>query len=276
MIYLSQMTFPSNRDLDKEFGSSYPYNVFAPFDATEICFEPITIFYGNNGSGKSTALNIIAEKTKISRDSTYNKSSSFPNYINKCKTYIQNKIPKNSKIITSDDVFDYILEIRCLNDGINVKREDVCQEYLDAKHARFQLKSMADYDELKTITKARRETQTQFVKSKVMGNVSEHSNGESAFKYFVEKIGENGLYVLDEPENSLSPSKQLELKKLIEDSARFFKCQFIISTHSPFLLAMQGARIYDFDKKPAITKHWTKLENVRVYRDFFISNEKEF
>jgi predicted ATPase len=92
-------------------------------------------------------------------------------------------------------------------------------------------------------------------------------------KYFTEKIGENGLYLLDEPENSLSPKRQTELKKFLEDSARFFGCQFIISTHSPFLLAMPGVKIYDLDDPPAKVKQWTELENMRVYREFFMSQK---
>ena len=83
-----------------------------------------------------------------------------------------------------------------------------------------------------------------------MGNVRTYSNGESAYKYFVEQVEEDGLYLLDEPENSLSPKRQLELKQYIEDSARFFNCQFILSTHSPFLLSMRGAKIYDLDADP--------------------------
>lgn len=43
------------------------------------------------------------------------------------------------------------------------------------------------------------------------------------------KIKDNGLYLLDEPENSLSPEKQQELVRFLEDSARFFGCQFVIA-----------------------------------------------
>lgn len=93
---------------------------------------------------------------------------------------------------------------------------------------------------------------------------------------FLEKIGENGLYILDEPENSLSPQRQIELSKFIEDASRFFGCQFIISTHSPFMLAMKGAKIYDLDEDPVRVKKWTELENVRNYYDFFKEHEKEF
>lgn len=65
-------------------------------------------------------------------------------------------------------------------------------------------------------------------------------------------------------------------KRFLEDSVRFFDCQFIISTHSPFLLSMQGARIYDLDAEPVQTKPWTALENVRLYFDFFQEHAPEF
>ena len=270
MIYLTYITFPSDyKELDLKFGSSYPYNVLLSFGLKKIDFEPITILYGNNGSGKSTALNIIAETAKINRDSIYNKSDCFVGYVDMCKINILNKIPENSKIITSDDVFDYMLDIRNLNKAIDIKRENICKEYLDAKYSNFQLKSIADYDRLKKVNDAQRKTQTKFVKNRLMGNVKEYSNGETAYGYFIEKIGENGVYILDEPENSLSPKRQIELKSFIEDSVRFFGCQFIISTHSPFLLAMRGAKIYNLDERPVVTEQWTELENVRLYREFF-------
>ena len=109
-----------------------------------------------------------------------------------------------------------------------------------------------------------------------MDNVRGYSNGESAFIYFTEKIGEEGLYILDEPENSLSPELQIELIQFIEESARFFNCQFIISTHSPFLLSIKGAKIYDLDENPVDVKPWTELKNVRIYYDFFKKYENKF
>ena len=106
------------------------------------------------------------------------------------------------------------------------------------------MKSLEDYEQLKKVNMARSKSQSQYVRNKVMGNVREHSNGESAFLYFTDKIQENGLYLLDEPENSLCPEKQQEFVKFIEDSARFFGCQFIISTHSPFLFGGYRWKIY--------------------------------
>jgi predicted ATPase len=284
MVYLNFFTFPNEeREFDffmeikrTCYDSFYPFKILSEHGLERIDFETITILYGGNGSGKSTALNVIAEKTGVSRDSIYNKSNFYPDYVNMCEMYLETDIHENSRIITSDDVFDYMLNIRNLNEGIDQKREELFEEFLDAKYSKFQMKSISDYDQLKKVNAARSKTQSKFVRGQVIDNVREYSNGESAFKYFVEKISENGLYILDEPENSLSPKRQLELMKFIEDSARFFGCQFIISTHSPFLLAMKGAKIYNLDEKPVNIKRWTELENVRIYYDFFKMHEGEF
>lgn len=284
MVYLSVFKFP-NDDMEFDFlleekrtcyDSFYPFKILSKHGFERIDFEPITILYGGNGSGKSTALNVIAEKTGINRDSIYNKSNFYSDYVSICEMQLEDDIPENSRIITSDDVFDYMLNIRNLNEGIDQKREKLFDEYLDAKYSHFQMKSIADYEQLKKVNTARSKTQSRFVRSELMANVREYSNGESAFRYFIEKIGENGLYILDEPENSLSPKRQMELMKFIEDSARFLGCQFIISTHSPFLLAMSRAKIYDLDEDPVDVKRWTELENVRTYYEFFKRYESQF
>lgn len=238
--------------------------------------EPITILYGGNGCGKTTALNVVAEKVGIRRDSVYNRSNFFEDYTKACSFETASPIPKTSRIVTSDDVFDFILNLRCLNDGISEKREELFEEYLENKYSHFQMRSLEDYEQLKKVQSARRKTQSKYVRGNLMDNVREHSNGESAFLYFSEKIQENGLYLLDEPENSLSPLRQQELAKFLEDSARFFGCQFLISTHSPFLLSMRGAKIYDMDEEPVDVKRWTKLAGVRAYFDFFQAHEREF
>ena len=94
--------------------------------------------------------------------------------------------------------------------------------------------------------------------------------------YFVSEIKENSLYLLDEPENSMSAAMQLKLTKFLEESARFFNCQFIIATHSPFLLGMTGATIYDLDSVPATQKNFWELENMKLYYDFFKQNSAKF
>ncbi|MCD2492603.1 AAA family ATPase [Lacrimispora sp. NSJ-141] len=284
MTYLKSFQFP-NESMEWGFfmgirrtchDSFYPFQVLSQRGLEKIEFEPVTILYGGNGSGKSTALNIIADKVGAVREAAYNKSNFYPDYIKLCEMERISEPPENSRIITSDDVFDYMLNIRNLNEGIHQKREDLFKEYLESKYADFQFHSLEDYEKLRKVNLSRSRSQSVFVRRQLMDNVREYSNGESAFLYFTEKIEKDGLYILDEPENSLSPERQMELMAFLEDSARFFQCQFILSTHSPFLLSMRGAKIYDLDEKPVKVKRWTELKNVMAYYEFFEAHRNEF
>jgi predicted ATPase len=253
----------------------YPYKIFPKKGMKEVVFSPITIFYGGNGSGKTTLLNIIAEKTGVIRHSAFGGSAFFKNYVSGC-SFQGATIPLDGQILTSDDVFDYLLNVRYLNDGIDTRREELFEDYLSRKYAHHQLKSLEDYENWKESYDAKSKSQSQFVKERLMRNVDMYSNGESAMKYFVDHISENALYLLDEPENSLSIALQQELAQYISDSARFYGCQFILSTHSPILLSIENAVIYDLDSKPAAIRNWTELENVRRYFDFFEGHRNEF
>lgn len=284
MIYLERFQFP---DIEEEYDftlsqkrtcydSYYPFLTISKHSLVRLDFEPITILYGGNGSGKTTALNIIAEKLGLKRDTLYNRSNFFEDYILMCGYKAMSEIPNGSRIVTSDDVFDFMLNLRSINNGIDQRREELLEEYLDVKYSKFQLKSLDDYEQLRKVNLTRSNTQSKYVRKKVMNNVREHSNGESAFLYFTQHIKENALYLLDEPENSLSPGKQQDLAKFLSDSARFFGCQFIIATHSPFLLAIRNAKIYDLDEDIVDVKRWTELENVRAYYEFFKKHEQNF
>lgn len=284
MIYLSHFSFPHvEREYDfllsqkrTCYDTYYPFQILSRHQLSMLDFEPVTILYGGNGSGKTTVLNVIAEKLKLHRDTRYNRTNFFEDYTDMCSCELEQPLTDDSRIITSDDVFDFILNLRNINDGIDRKREELFEDYLETKYSSFRMNSLEDYEQLKKVNMTRSKTQSRYVRKQLMGNVREHSNGESAFLYFSEKIKENGLYLLDEPENSLSPEKQQELVRFLEDSARFYGCQFLIATHSPFLLSIQNAKIYDMDEEPVDVKRWTQLGNVRAYYDFFKKHEGEF
>lgn len=283
-LYLSSFTFP---DGDREwkffmgekrtcFDSYYPFGVLSKHGLTELTFEPVTILYGGNGSGKTTALNVMAQALGLAREARFNQSSFLGTYVDMCSWKLRTPLTPESRVITSDDVFDYMLGLRAMNEGIDRRRDELLDEYFDDKYAKYEVRSLADYEKLRRRNLALRKTQSQYVRSRVMGNIREQSNGESAYFYFTQKLQESGLYLLDEPENSLSPLRQQELVTFLEESARFFGCQLIIATHSPFLLSMRGARIYDLDADPVCVRRWTQLENVRAYHDFFRRNQAAF
>lgn len=286
MIYLSEFVFPGYDEeyrarLDEKrtcFNTMYPFFVLSSRGLERLDFAPVTLLYGGNGSGKTTALNVIAEALSLRRDAPFNRSSFFDDYVKLCRFRTLGPLPEESRAVSSDDVFDYMLSLRAVNEGIDAKREELFDEYFERRRSGpFRMQSLDDYDELKKVTDARKKTLSGYVRAGGMDrNVREQSNGESAYFYFTSRIQGAGLYLLDEPENSLSPQKQLELKQFLEEEARFFDCQFIIATHSPFLLSLRGAKIYDFDGDPVDVKRWTELESVQTYFRFFEEHRSAF
>jgi predicted ATPase len=93
------------------------------------------------------------------------------------------------------------------------------------------------------------------------------SHGESFMALLVHKLQGNGLYLLDEPEAALSPSRQLAalcaIDRLVKDES-----QFIIATHSPILLAYPSARILQFDGAGITEVAYEDTEHYTVTRDF--------
>ena len=262
------------------YSSQYPFVMFRESGLPDFIFNDITIFYGGNGSGKSTILNVMAEKLKLQRGTPYNRSDFFDDYVELCSFKRSELIPSASRVIASDDVFDQVLDIRRLNDGVDNKRADLITEFIAERSSDEpnRLKGLDDYDRWKNVSDARskKATQSQYLRSKLMRNVQERSNGESALAFFVDSIKDNALYLLDEPENSLSPANQIQLKYFIEDCVRNHNCQFVLSTHSPFLLALRRAKVYDIDSAPVCERRWTELDGVRAYYDFFAEHRDEF
>ena len=136
-LYLSAFYFPGEEtetdfmfDLKTNYHQTlYPFRVLPQAGLDEIIFRPVTILYGGTGSGKSTALNVIAEKLGLVRSSAYNRSRFFEAFVDRCRAEVNVPVPENSRIITSDDVFDMMLDIRSINEGIERRRERLAEEY---------------------------------------------------------------------------------------------------------------------------------------------------
>lgn len=299
MKYITSVTFPNDEELmrymDARTYQDWPFNVFLHRGLENIPLSDITIFYGNNGSGKSTILNCICEKLKAKRckpifkdkvwsDQLLSYYFPFDDYLEKIiitlnddpETGLEMNLPDNVRLITSDDIFSRINNtIRSNNFAV---KEDVFarKEYRETKKMHLQLRDFSDFDEFDRRVKIRRKTMGQYVRENSRRKLKLFSNGETALDYFEEMLEPDGIYFLDEPENCLSPIFQMQLAKLILDSKRFFNCQFIIATHSPLILNLPDALIYDLDSTPIYTKPWYELENVKVYFDFFDKYRDKF
>lgn len=291
MIYVNRLVLPSQREEEKVthkeqrtcFNTFYPFKIFTRKKLFDIQFDGITMFYGGNGSGKSTLINVLGHKLGAFRFSDFNDAPLFDKFVEMCFVeYL--RIPEKSYVLTSDDVFDYVLNSRHINENIDNHRNELFDNYV-AVHNEVvynpeikRLKGLDDYERWSTTMEilSPRRSQSSYIRKRVARDIDLHSNGETAMKYFVDRIDEDALYLLDEPENSLSIQFQLELADYIAATARATRSQFIISTHSPVLLAMKNAKIYNLDDYPADVCHWTELPNVRKYFDFFMEHRQEF
>ena len=92
--------------------------------------------------------------------------------------------------------------------------------------------------------------------------------------YFRSRYQIKGIYLLDEPETALSPRSQLELLEIIGENSQAGHAQFIIATHSPILLACEGAKIFSFDHVPVRVIEYEETEHYQVYRSFLIDRTK--
>ncbi len=312
MVYLEEFRFPG---IEKEerflceittdstspyFNKDvYPFRVLSNRSFYCIDFEPITILYGGNGSGKSTALNVIARKLKVPRNSPYNNSEWFDEYTKRCSFHTDTfysgeeftqtgirqakyDISTISKMLTSDDIFTMmhdnrvkcdqrlhkskVLFDRCMTD----KRSNGIQP----RHLYFE--TGEDVQEFCDFVDRRTLSFNQYAQKHIGAIERNYSNGENSLIKLSDFIQNEGLYLLDEPENSLSCEFQLKLKQIIEYAARYCKAQFVIATHSPFLLALEGAKIYSLDDIPVSVKKWWELDSVKTYFEFFESNRDKF
>ena len=301
MIYLDNFRFPTFENEDNflagyfqanpsSMETIYPFKILSVKGLHSLDFTEITILYGGNGSGKSTALNAISNKLGLARNSVYNKGDMQSAYLRmcdyelaECGDYEDDGLDLKDKatLITSDDIFKYMLDTRKNNAVMKRKIEKATDEWLcnRNKNGKVPISDIGLTTEQLAklgLGRMRGLNRSQYVRITAGERTNTYSNGETGFMKFVESIVPDRLYILDEPENSLSCALQIELARYIEGSARHFGCQFIIATHSPFLLAINGAKIYNLDGDPAtISKFW-ELPNMKLYYELFKKYDKLF
>ncbi len=319
MVYLENFRFPGkceeqfalkifseSRHYGNEFylKNTYPFGLMSGIGLHSLDFEPITILYGGNGSGKSTALNIISNKLQIPRTAPYNTTKWMKEYLRLCKYKTdlswtgeeydmtgkkQGKynISEISKMITSDDIFKYMLEKRRQTEQKIFKSQALISQFMAVRHPehnqkkdytppqKMNLETGEGVDEYVEYNKMRKLSASKFLEEKIGKIEDGFSNGETALMYLFEQITERGLYILDEPENSMSCEYQMKLAEYLSLVA-MGGSQLIIATHSPFLLSIPNAKIYNLDAAPATLSKWNELENMKHYFNLFEKHRDEF
>src|SRR5215213_10285117 len=95
-----------------------------------------------------------------------------------------------------------------------------------------------------------------------------HSHGEGFLRFFEERCQRQGIFIFDEPESALSPSRQIEFLKLMRRMDQSNICQIIMATHSPMLMAYPNARLLRLSKHRLETVTIEQTDHYKVMREF--------
>jgi len=197
----------------------YPFSVPAIRGLSELTFRSrISFFAGENGTGKSTLLEAIAAHYGFGREGG-------------------NRNFRNDSTESNLSIDPLVKALRLSFDK--------------KTGAGFFLRAESFFNTASHIDALDKDPGVGPPVSAFYGGRSLHtrSHGETFFTVLDLKFRRNGLFLLDEPEAALSPQRQLSFLVLIHDVLRRFKdAQFIISTHSPVLLAYPKAQILSFDE----------------------------
>lgn len=104
-------------------------------------------------------------------------------------------------------------------------------------------------------------------------SLHEQSHGESFFALFMNRLGADGFFILDEPEAALSPNRQLAFLSRMHDLVRRGS-QFVIATHSPILMAYPDAAIYLLGDGAPRLVDYRDTEHYRVTRNFLTRTDQ--
>jgi predicted ATPase len=216
----------------------YPFNldVFQQTDSLTLS-SPITFFFGENGAGKSTLLRAIANRTYIHIWDTPPLRRVKPN------PYERHMHRAIDIVWAGERVTGSFFGSQIFN-----RFTYLLEEWAAADPG------LIDY----------------FGGQSLMTM----SHGQSIVAYFKTRYNIKGLYLLDEPETALSPTSQLELVKVLRETAQKGQAQFIIATHSPILLATPEAEIFSFDAAPIQPIQYRDTSYYTFYKDFMNNMEK--
>ena len=101
-----------------------------------------------------------------------------------------------------------------------------------------------------------------------MADFLSHSHGEGFLRFFQERCQRQGIFIFDEPESALSPARQLEFLKLLRAMDESKKCQVIMATHSPMLMAYPGATLLGLSPAGLAPITLEETDHYRLMRDF--------
>ena len=226
------------------FPEKYPTKVHYPFhlevflSTRDLVFTtPITFFAGENGTGKSTLLQAIA---------------------NRCRIHIWQDTDRSTlEANPYEELLYRYMEVEWA-------AEPVAGSFFSSQLFHHFAQNLDEWAASDPGT-------LEYFGGRSLNALS---HGQSLMSFFRSRYQIKGLYLLDEPETALSPRSELEFLRLIREMGEMGHAQFIIATHSPILMACPGAIIFTFDEVPLKTVEYEQTEHYRVYHAFMTDRSK--
>ena len=238
----------------------FPFSVPSIKGLDSLAFpSPVTVFVGENGSGKSTLLEALALATKLptvglvesNRDPTLEAQRALA----KTLTLVWHARSHRGFFLRAEDFFGFTHRLASLQDEMRARIQEVQDGYEGATE---HTKGLAAGPAAASLAE---------IRQRYGANLDANSHGESFLKLFESRLVPGGLFLLDEPEAALSPQSQLALLAMMNDQVAQGG-QFVLATHSPILMAIPGATIYDFDQSPLVETPFDELASVGLLRSF--------
>src|SRR5918911_3573198 len=261
MIHLRSIDIrPAARGLE-----GFPFSLPVVRKFREIKFRaPVTFLVGENGSGKSTVLEAIAEGVgsvvvggeDVRRDKTLAHARELAAQLR----LVWTKRTHKGFFPRAEDFFNF------------AKRVNQMSAELEEMAGEFEREGLRGYG-LRLAQGAVRGQRRELAR-RYGEDADARSHRESFLNLFQTRFVPGGLYLLAEPEAPLSPQRQLALLSMLKGMVAQ-DSQFIIATHSPILMALPGADILSFDHAPARRVPYDKVEHVSLTRDF-LNNPEAF
>lgn len=245
---------------NKKQGYPYQLPLFQSLESFHF-HKPITILVGENGTGKSTLLEAIANQAGSIRIHTSNDENPDLHSLSNQLKLTWSAKTKKGFFLTAEDFANFVRRAAEMKETARKELENIEEEY---KNKSAYAKSLASLPHNRTLHE---------LKELYNDGLEFRSHGERFLDFFQSRFRPGGLYILDEPEVPLSPMKQLSFISLIKEMEQQ-NAQFIIATHSPILMAYPGAEIINLDSLPPASTSYEELEHVQITKTFLENPER--
>ena len=259
-IYLERLS--RNEQYRPRREAPWTMPVFAQLERLDFS-APVTFLVGDNGCGKSTLLEAIAvglEAVPAGAHSLRDDDTMATARVLAAGLRFGRKaFPKRKLLFRAEDILGFTRRI--------------VQDIDDLRGIESELGDSLPDSYGKTLAMATIGNQRNSLEIGYGRNPHAKSHGETFLALLRQRLKPGGLYLLDEPETPLSPQRVLELMSLIRECVQD-RCQFIIATHSPMLMALPDSTIWVFEDDTIVSRPWSELSHVQLLRDFLNQPER--